>query len=146
VTARHWLIVPEDPEDDADVEHVDCPSMVTIYDQGEPCGWIADVFHGPDRPDGLGPATTSTYLCDVGAHLTAYGLDALDMDLAELPPGRYEIEAWSERYPSNPSCAEEWDGGICLTNPPPARDPDAHLHVPDDHVGTVLTTHGDHQR
>ena len=120
--ARHWLIVTRDPDPnfddvDLDVIHEGCPSKVTICTAGE-----EDV-----RFLGVGDGDRNTeyteHLCQVQAEIDEVGLSGAlgnsEVDVDQLRPGRYEIEAWNTYYPAVPGLhGPEWDGGIRLVDPP----------------------------
>jgi hypothetical protein len=92
---RHFLVVTDDGDRDVNVEHDPaCPFA--------------------DEPSGVeGISAFRRYLCDVGIVVSFDGLECAP-EFAELAPGRYEIEAWSEpgRW-----YGTEWsdpDGGLRL--------------------------------
>jgi hypothetical protein len=104
----HWVVVPDDPDEaDSVVEHSPgCPSLVVLYLPGE------------DLPVNARPETETVYLCEVGARLWGNHIADL-LDVEDLPPGRHEIEAWSEQYPELlDGGGEHWDGGLRVVDPP----------------------------
>lgn len=100
MTGQHFLIVHDEPDDGMDVEHpADCPTEL-IY-------------------DGMG----KIYTCGVGQLDYGLGLGlffrrdqaetADDWQTEYCPPGRYEIEYWTETS-RNYTGAEEFDCGLAL--------------------------------
>lgn len=103
---RHWLVIRE-LDTDPVIEHSGCPSKVTIYSPGEA---------GPAYRSPVSVAVTE-HLCHVGAWLATGGFDVIEPNVYTIPLGRYEIEAWTDRWPSTPDNAEDWDGGIRVLDP-----------------------------
>lgn len=97
MTGQHFLIVHEEPDDGMEIEHPDsCPTEL-IYD-----------------------GKVKVYTCGVGRLEADLGLAywfRRDPAAARLgayaPPGRYEIEYWTETY-RNYTGAEEFDCGLAL--------------------------------
>lgn len=114
-TTRHWLIVTRDPDPnfddiDLDVIHEGCPSKVTICSAGE-------------VGDGDQNTEYTEHLCQVQAEIDAVGLSGAlgdsEVDVEQLRPGRYEIEAWNTCHPAVPGLhGTEWDGGLRIVDPP----------------------------
>lgn len=94
----HYLIILEQGEEYEIEHHPDCP-METY--------WI--------DPEGEG---IKSHSCVLGQIVHDAGLDPLDNapddSWANLPPGRYVVEAWTQHYPSTPYHGEEWDAGLTL--------------------------------
>ncbi len=90
---RHFLVITDDGERDANVEHDDaCPFE--------------------DEDIGFGPPVR-TYRCEVGAVVAFDGLEC-NPEFAELAPGRYPIEAWSEPGRWYGADWSDPDGGLRL--------------------------------
>ena len=99
MTPRHWLVVPDDPEDGITLEHGHgCPSMLVI----DP--WWADV-----------PGCFETvHLCYPAHHEAEIGW----AEFGDIPPGRWEIESWHTSYRTNYGTGIEYDAGVCLVEDP----------------------------
>jgi len=111
---------------------------VTRFDDGETDAHVRHPSSCPTETDALGPFPIVHYTCPVGIHVASVGLD--DLDVTEfvdrdaivtvesgrhptitgleawrlLTPGLYELEFWSQHYPSTPMAGEEWDEGLRL--------------------------------
>lgn len=106
---KHFLVITgEGDEKDFELEHdAACPKeVVTDTDLG---GQGTSYFE---------------YTCLVGGLVRDMGIDFLEGTPARagevdawrsLPPGRYELEGWTQHYPATPmNGGEEWDAGLRL--------------------------------
>lgn len=105
----HWLVIPEDPRDDIEVEHGDCPT-------------------GPGQYSSPGHEYTE-YTCHVENYTAELGLPWRHQgtdpeawhDTEPLAPGRYRIEYWAEQmHPSGPWGSAEYDCGLRIVEGHPA--------------------------
>lgn len=55
--------------------------------------------------------------CREAWELDYAGLDSLDVELVDLAPGRYAIEAWHHTYAGGPWGPAEYDSGLTLLGP-----------------------------
>jgi hypothetical protein len=120
IQPRHWLIITNTTEDTGqdgyeeelewEIEHSpDCPREAVFYRANETLNFEEEIV--------------DHMRCAVGQEIEHNGIDGLEFVTGtgegwrELEPGRYEIEYWSQRYPSTPNGPEEWDGGLRFVNP-----------------------------
>lgn len=92
---------------------------LVIHDNGSDGDFDYDVEHEPDCPREIftvdpGGISFEDFTCVISGHFTDIGIDCVETDDGaagrDIPPGRYELEAWSRRYDG--WYGTEWDAGV----------------------------------